>query len=270
MQVVILCGGQGTRLQEETQFRPKALVEIGGYPVLWHVMKIYASYGFNEFVLCLGYKGEMIKRYFIDYEMLRNDLRITTGPVKSVSVLGSREQEDWTITCADTGTDTPTGGRIHRIKPFIPNDDDTFMLTYCDSLGNIDIRNLLDFHHSSRKIATVTGVRPPSRFGELQMDGDMATGFTKGVPVKAGWIDGGFFVFNKRIFDYLDDQSWLSGDVRDLQDGSGAPTLQRLVNDEELSVYRHDGLWECMDTQREMEMLTEMWKTGQAAWRTWT
>ena len=270
MQVVILCGGQGTRLQEETQFRPKALVEIGEYPILWHVMKIFTSYGFNEFILCLGYKGEMIKRYFVDYEVMRKDLRITTGPMKSVAVLGDQEQENWTVTCVDTGADTPTGGRIHHIKQFIPEDDDAFMLTYCDSLGNIDIRHLVDFHHKAGRIATVTGVRPPSRFGELQMDGNIATSFTKGAPVKAGWIDGGFFVFDRRIFDYLDDSCWLSGDVRDVGDGSGAPTLQRLIDDGELSVYRHEGLWECMDTRREMEMLTTMWKTGQAAWKTWT
>lgn len=269
MQVVILCGGLGTRLQEETQYRPKALVEIGKYPVLWHVMKIYASYGYHDFVLCLGYKGEMIKRYFIDYAILRNDLRITTGSAKNVTVLGNEEQEDWTVTCADTGEDTPTGGRVNRIEQFIPQGDDTFMLTYCDSLGNIDIPALLDFHNKSGKLATVTGVRPPSRFGELQMNGDIATGFTKGVPVKSGWIDGGFFVFNRRIFDYLDDHTWLSGDVRDVQDDAAAPTLQRLISDGELGVFRHDGLWECMDTQREMEMLTEMWKTGKAAWKMW-
>lgn len=270
MQVVILCGGQGTRLQEETQFRPKALVEIGDRPILWHVMKGYARYGFKEFILCLGYKGEMIKRYFLDYEMLENNLRITLGPVKSVSLLDAEEQEDWTITCADTGADTPTGGRIHRIKRFIPDSDTSFFMTYCDGVSNIDIQRLLEFHKEKGKVATVTAVRPPSRWGVLQVDRDLATGFTKGAHMESGWIDGGFFVFNKRIFDYVDDTSWLSGDVRDVQDGRGAATLQRLIRDNELSVYRHDGVWECMDTPREMAMLTEMWRTGQAGWKTWS
>ena len=269
MQVVILCGGQGTRLKDETQFRPKTLVEIGGRPILWHIMKAYAGYGIKDFVLCLGYKGEMIKSYFLDYEMIQNNLRITLGPEKSVSVLETGNQEDWTVTCVDTGTDTPTGGRIHRVRPFIPSGDDTFMLAYCDGVSNIDIQDMLRFHEEKGKVATVAGVRPISRFGELQVDGDLVTRFSKGAHMGSGWIDGGFFVFNRRIFDYLDDTSWLSGDVRDVQEGHGAPTLQRLINDQELSIYRHDGFWQCMDTPREMEMLNEMWKTGQAGWKTW-
>lgn len=268
MQVVILCGGQGTRLKEETQFRPKALVEIGDKPILWHIMKGYAHYGFKDFILCLGYKGDMIKQYFLNYERLQYDLRITLGPEKNVDILGKREQEDWTVTCIDTGIETPTGGRIHRIKPLIQ--DDTFMVTYGDGVSNIDIRKLLHFHHRMGKVATVTAVRPPSRFGVLQIEDGLATRFAKGAHVESGWIDGGYFVFSNRIFGYLDDTSWLSGDVRDVQDGRGAATLQRLIADQELAVYQHEGFWEGMDTLRDLERLTEMWKTGQAGWKTWT
>lgn len=266
MHIIILCGGQGTRLKEETQFRPKALVEIGGRPILWHIMKLYAQHGFRKFILCLGYKGEMIKRYFLDYEVLQNDLTITLGPEKRVTILGAERQEDWTVTCVDTGMDTPTGGRLHRIQSFIP--DETFMVTYGDGVSNLDIRRLLRFHEEKGKIATVTGVRPLSRFGELQVESGLATAFSKGSQVAAGWIDGGFFVFNRRIFEYLDDHAWLSGDVRDVQ-GRATAVLQQLIDDHELAVYEHDGFWECLDTPRDLEILTELWKTGNAEWKTW-
>ncbi len=268
MQIVILCGGQGARLREETQYRPKALVEISGHPVLWHVMKSYGHYGFRDFTLCLGYKGEMIKQYFLDYDVLRHDLNITVGPNKEVTLLNPEGNDEWAVTCVDTGYDTPTGGRIHRIKPYIPDGDDTFMLTYCDGLADIDIRSLLQFHQKMGKIATITAVRPPSRFGVLKIEGNIATGFAKGLHVDSGWIDGGFFVFNKQIFDYLDDTSWLSGDVRDVQDGRRS-TVQKLIADQELAVYKHAGRWQCMDTSREMEVLTELWRTGQAFWKLW-
>jgi glucose-1-phosphate cytidylyltransferase len=269
MQVVILCGGQGTRLKEETQFRPKALVEIGGRPILWHIMKGYAQYGFREFILCLGYKGDMIKRYFLDYDLLQYDVKIRLGATKSIAVLNAEAPENWTVACVDTGFETPTGGRIHRIRSLIPETDDTFMATYCDGVSNIDIGGLLAFHRKRGRVATVTAVRPISRFGVLQVEDDLATGFAKGAHVESGWIDGGFFVFNKRIFEYLDDASWLSGDVRDVQGGRGRATLQRLIEDQELAVYQHDGFWAPMDTPRDLETLTEMWKTGRSDWKVW-
>lgn len=269
MQVVILCGGQGTRLKEETQFRPKALVEIGDHPILWHILKGYGHYGFTDFILCLGYKGDMIKQYFLNFERLHTNLRITLGPTPSVSVLSPEKPEPWSLTCVDTGADTPTGGRIHRIRPFIPATDEIFMVTYGDGVSNVDIHALLAFHKRHGRTATVTAVRPVSRFGTLQIEGELATGFVKGAHVESGWIDGGFFVFDRRIFDYLDDFSWLSGDVRDVKDGRGQATLQQLIGEQQLAVYQHQGFWAAMDTQRDMETLTAIWKTGQAEWKVW-
>ncbi|MBM3262517.1 MAG: NTP transferase domain-containing protein [candidate division Zixibacteria bacterium] len=268
MHVVILCGGQGTRLREETQFRPKALVEVGGRPILWHIMKSYAQYGHHDFVLCLGYKGEMIKRYFLDYDTLQQDIRVTLGMSKAVTLLGQLEQEGWTVTCADTGTETPTGGRIHRIERYMS--EGTFMVTYGDGVSDIDIDDLLRFHRKMGKIATVTGVRPISRFGELQVNRGVATAFAKGTHVSSGWIDGGFFVFERAIFDYLNDNAWLSGDIKAVEDGQNASTLQRLIEDHQLAVYEHDGFWACLDTPRDLEVLAELWKTGHADWKTWT
>ena len=203
MKVVILCGGQGTRLRQETEYRPKPLVQIGGRPILWHIMKIYAHYGFNEFVLCLGYKGRLIKEYFLNYQAMNNDVTLQLGPQKCIAFHGNHEEQDFKVTLADTGDETMTGGRVRRIKPYI--DQDTFMVTYGDGVADIDIEALLDFHQAHDKMATVTAVRPPTRFGILEInDRNVVTSFAE-KPRMEGRISCGFFVFSRKVFDYLDD-----------------------------------------------------------------
>ncbi|MAG47637.1 glucose-1-phosphate cytidylyltransferase [archaeon] len=264
MPVVILCGGYGTRMGRATQDRPKPLVEIGDDPILLHIMKVYSHHGFNDFTLCLGYNGEMIKKYFIDYKVLQNDLSIGLGSKKGVEIFEEKKQENWIVNCINTGIDTPTGGRIHRIKNFIRGKD--FMVTYGDGVSNINIKDLLEYHHTRGKIATVTAVRPPARFGELEIEDGLVKSFSKGEQMKSGWIDGGFFVFNKGIFEYLNDDSWLSGDVKEEKDGPNSSTLQKLISDEELVAYQHGEFWGCMDNPRDLKTLTKMWKSGKAKW----
>jgi len=201
--VVILCGGLGTRLKEETEYKPKPMVEIGNRPILWHVMKIYAHYGFKDFVLCLGYKGELIKEYFFNYDILNNDFTIKLGQEKKITMHNSLEESDWNVTLADTGNSTLKGARLKKIEKYIP--DDVFMVTYGDGVGNINIKKLLDFHKQHGKIATVTGVRPPSLFGELVVEDNRALIFAEKPQASAGLINGGFFVLNRKIFDYLTD-----------------------------------------------------------------
>ncbi|MFH1003292.1 MAG: glucose-1-phosphate cytidylyltransferase [Chloroflexota bacterium] len=254
--VVILCGGMGTRLREETEYKPKPMVEIGGRPILWHIMKIYAHYGFKDFVLCLGYKGEVIKEYFLNYQALSNDFTIRLGPEKAVTWHGTPEENGWSITLADTGDNTMKGGRLKRIEKYIK--EDTFMVTYGDGVGDIDIQKLLDFHQQHGKIGTVSGVRPPSLFGELLLDGHRARLFSEKPQTSTGLINGGFFVFNRRFFDYLSD-----GDNCDLERGP----LERLTAEGELMVHVHDGQWACMDTYRDVEYLSRLWQQNQAFWK---
>ena len=258
MKVVILCGGLGTRLREETEFRPKPMVYIGNRPILWHIMKIYAHYGYNEFILCLGYKGEMIKEYFYNYEILNSDFTIELGEHKHIIVHNQVTEKGWKITLADTGDKSLKGARLKMIEKYIP--DDTFMVTYGDGVADIDISALVAFHKSHGKIATVTGVKPVSRFGELKVEGNVVTRFMEKPEISRARISGGFFVFNRRIFDYLK-----VDDPQDLEVG----TLDRIAMERELMVYDHPGFWACMDTLRDVEYLNNLWNSGQAKWKVW-
>jgi glucose-1-phosphate cytidylyltransferase len=255
MNVVILAGGLGSRLAEETELKPKPMVEIGGYPILWHIMKHYAHYDFKDFYIALGYKGEMIKRYFIDYSGLSGSMTINlaSGEVET----GSKECEDWIVHLVDTGNKTLTGGRVKRLEPALKQE--TFMVTYGDGVSNINFSDLVRFHKKHGRVATVTAVRPPARFGGLIFDGDLVTEFTEKPQIGEGWINGGFLVFEPAIFDYL------SGDQNSLE----ADALERLASDKQLVAYRHDGFWQCMDTMRDKLLLESLWKNGQTPWKVW-
>ncbi|MFH2068778.1 MAG: glucose-1-phosphate cytidylyltransferase [Candidatus Omnitrophota bacterium] len=257
MKVVILCGGRGTRLKEETEFRPKPLVEVGGRPILWHIMKIYAHYGFNDFILCLGYKGEMIREYFLNYEIRNVDFTLQLGKSK-VKVYNKSREENWRITFVDTGERAQTGTRVKRIERYI--DSDTFMLTYGDGVADVKIDDIIKYHQKQGKIGTITGVHPPSRFGELLLDDSRIVKFNEKPQVKKGFINGGFFVFQKKFFRYLkdDDDCYLEREP-----------LEKLVTDRQLSAYRHNGFWQCMDTQRELDILNQLWATDKAPWKVW-
>ena len=257
IKVVILCGGMGTRLREETEYKPKPLVEIGGKPILWHIMKNYSHYGFKDFVLCLGYKGEMIKEYFYNYEILNNDFTIELGKHK-VQIHNSHDEFGWKITLIDTGEKALKGARLKKIEKYI--DSDTFMVTYGDGVANINISDLLKFHNNHGKIATLTGVKPPSRFGALSIKGDKINKFIEKPQAIEGLINGGFFVFNKRIFDYLDDKNSC-----DLEIG----TLDKLAQEGELMLYKHLDDWMCMDTLRDMQYLQKLWQSNKAFWKIW-
>ncbi len=260
MQTIILCGGLGTRLREETEYRPKPMVKIGDKPILWHIMKTYATYGHKDFVLTLGYKGEMIKDYFLHYETMISDVTLELGNPGSFCIHGLHDETGWNITLANTGERTLKGGRIKRVEKYIR--DDVFMLTYGDGVADIDISDLLSFHKSHGKIGTVTGVRPIARFGELMVDGDKVISFKEKpqVSFKGGLISGGFFVFNRGIFDYLSED-----ENCDFEHGP----LEKLASQNELMVYRHDGFWYCMDTLRDTEMLNSIWQSGDAPWVKW-
>ncbi|HOW43021.1 MAG TPA: glucose-1-phosphate cytidylyltransferase [Candidatus Omnitrophota bacterium] len=256
--VVILCGGRGTRLSEETELRPKPLIEIGGRPILWHIMKTYAAYGFTDFVLCLGYKGEMIKEYFLNYEAMNNDCTITLGKKNSIEFHTDHLENGWSITLVDTGLDTMTGSRVKKIEPYI--DSDCFMLTYGDGVADVNVKDLLAFHRARKKIGTVTGVHPSSRFGELIIDGGKVISFSEKPQTTNGFINGGFFIFKKRIFDYIGkgDQVYLEREP-----------LEQLASDGQLAVYLHEGFWQCMDTRRELDLLNRLWDEGKAPWKVW-
>ncbi|MBI3021778.1 MAG: glucose-1-phosphate cytidylyltransferase [Candidatus Omnitrophica bacterium] len=258
MKVVILCGGLGTRLREETEYRPKPMVPIGGRPILWHIMNRYAAYGFHEFILCLGYKGEMIKDYFLRYRTHTSDFTLKLGLDGEAAVeyhSPSRERE-WSVTFVDTGERAMTGARIKRIERFI--DGETFLLTYGDGLADINLSALLAFHRRHGRIATVTGVHPgSSRFGELALDGDRIVQFVEKPEAHDGYISGGFFVFQREFFRYVseDDDCVLE-----------RKPLQQLTKDGQLMAYRHHGYWQCMDTYRDYQQLNEVWERGQAPW----
>lgn len=255
MNVVILAGGLGSRLAEETEVKPKPLVEVGGYPILWHIMKSYAHHGFKDFVIALGYKGEMIKRYFLDYSALSGSMTInlTSGEVET----GNKECEDWTVHLVDTGLKTLTGGRVKRLEPWLKKE--TFMVTYGDGVSDINFSDLLRFHKAHGRIATVTAVRPPARFGGLIFEGDLVAEFTEKPQIGEGWINGGFLVFEPAVFDYL------SGDNSSLE----ADALERLATDKQLVAYRHDRFWQCMDTVRDKLLLESLWQSGEVPWKVW-
>lgn len=253
MKTVILCGGLGTRLAEETQVKPKPMVEIGGKPILWHVMKIYDQFGFKDFVLPLGYKGEKIKSYFLNYHMLSGNCSVNTltGHVD----YEQERQENWDVHMFETGKDTLTGGRLKRLESHL-RPSGTFMLTYGDGVANVDIEQLVRFHRQHGKIATMTTVRPSARFGTMQFDGDRITEFTEKSQTDAGWINGGFFVFEPEIFDYLENDSTIL---------ERAP-LEKLAQENQLMAFKHDGFWQCMDTLRDKLLLEERFHNKQTDW----
>ena len=255
MKVVILAGGLGTRLSEETELKPKPMVEIGGRPILWHIMKIYAHHGFKEFFVALGYKGEVIKHYFLDYYSLSGSMTINLANGRVQVHEGSRE--DWTVHLVDTGLNTLTGGRVKRLEPWLK--DETFMVTYGDGVSDIDLKALLQFHRSHGKLATVTAVRPPARFGGLVFKGDLISKFTEKPQIGEGWINGGFIVFEPGVFKYLEDD----------QTSLEAHGMEKLAADGQLAAYRHDRFWQCMDTLRDLRMLEGMWQSGKPQWKVW-
>lgn len=258
MKVVILCGGLGTRLREETEYRPKPMVAIGTKPILWHIMKIYSYYGFNDFILCLGYKGNIIKEYFYNYEIFNNDFTIELGQHRSVRVHNSHSEAGWKITLVDTGEKALKGARLKKIEKYI--DSDTFMVTYGDGLADININDLLKFHEKHGKIATLTGVMPPSRFGNLLVNGDVIENFVEKPQTVGQFVNGGFFVFNRMIFNDL-----TYDDSCDLEMG----ILDKLAEKGELMMYRHPKEWMCMDTIRDVEYLNNLWSSDKAFWKIW-
>jgi glucose-1-phosphate cytidylyltransferase len=255
MKVVILAGGLGTRLAEETEVKPKPMVAIGGRPILWHIMKHYAQYGHDEFVIALGYKGEVIKRYFMDYVDLNGRLTLS---LKDRRVdRHDAHPEQWTVHLVDTGAQTETGGRLKRLAPMLS--DGTFMVTYGDGVSNVDLHKLLQFHRAHGRLATLTAVRPPARFGGLEFEGDRVCRFTEKPQIGEGWINGGFLVLEPGVLDYIE------GDQTDI---ARAP-MEQLARDGELMAYRHEEFWQCMDTFRDVRLLETLWARGSAPWAVW-
>ena len=260
MKAVLLAGGLGTRMREETEFRPKPMVEVGGKPVLWHIMKIFSTFGVTDFVVCTGYRGDVIKDYFLDYEARNNDFTITLGRSHEIVFHDQHLESDWRVTVADTGATAQTGSRVRQIERYV-RDSDRFIVTYGDGLADVDISKLLDFHRDHGKVATITTVRPLSRFGMVDVAGDQIVRRFREKPQVDDWVSAGFFVFDQRIFDYLggpDDDLVLE------QEPLGA-----LAAKGELAAYQHDGFWQPMDTYREFVMLNELWDSGAAPWKVW-
>lgn len=255
MKTVILAGGLGTRLSEETQVRPKPMVEVGGHPMLWHIMNSYAHHGFIDFIVALGYKGDSIKDYFLNFHTRNSNLSIdlATGQTK----IKEGSQTPWKVNLVDTGLSTQTGGRIKRLSDWL--DEEVFMLTYGDGVANLDLRALLDFHRSHGKLATVTAVRPPARFGGLALNGDSVTRFMEKPQAGDGWINGGFFVLDRRVLEFIDGDNTLWE----------REPLERLADRGQLQAFRHEGFWQPMDTLRERNLLEDMWTSGQAPWKVW-
>ncbi len=255
MKVAILAGGWGSRLAEETQIIPKPMVEIGGKPILWHIMRHYAHYGFKDFVIALGYKGEIIKKYMVDYCALHSDIRVNlqTG---HLDMYGGTKP-DWNVELIDTGLKTMTGGRIKRLEPYL--DGGTFMLTWGDGVSNVDLQDLLAFHRSHGKLATLTAVRPPARYGHMEFDGDRIASFTEKPQAGEGWINGAFFVLEPQVFNYIE------GDSTQWE----KEPLENLAKDGQLMAYRHTSFWQCMDTLREKYILESLWQSGNPPWKVW-
>lgn len=258
MKTAILCGGLGTRIREETEYKPKPLVLVGSKPIIWHIMKLYARYGYNEFVLCLGYKGELLKEYFYKYEMLNSDFTVTLGQDNTIEKHTNHLETDWKITLVDTGLNAQKGARLKKIERFI--DTDNFMVTYGDGVADVDINKLVEFHESHGKMATVTGVHPPARFGELLANSKKVETFSEKPQTSYGHINGGFFIFKKEILNYLKEE-----DNCDLEYG----ILEEFAQKGELMMYEHNGFWQCMDNLRDMELLNKLWNTGKAPWKIW-
>ncbi len=259
IQVVILCGGKGTRIKEMTDTIPKPMVEIGGRPILWHIMKWYSFYGYNKFIACLGYKGHKIKEYFFNYEIKHSDITIDLGRKNNVFLHNIHTEDNWQITLADTGEESMTGSRIKQIEKYI-NGSEIFMLTYGDGLSDVNINKLVEFHKSHGKIGTITGVHPPSRFGELLLKGNQVVKFNEKPQTSEGRINGGFFVFNKELFKYV------SEDENCIFERT---PLENLARDGQLMMYKHDDFWQPMDTLRDMEYLEKLWAETTCPWRKW-
>jgi glucose-1-phosphate cytidylyltransferase len=260
MKVVILCGGRGSRIRDANELLPKPMLPIGGKPILWHIMKLYAHHGFDRFVLCLGYRGWLIKEFFLNYSAMTNDVVVQLGPNRAVEISGDRNEEAWNVTLAETGEAADTGGRVIAVRRYVENDD-LFLLTYGDGVADVDLRALVDFHRAHGKIATVTAVRPPGRFGELGIAGDVVSEFNEKPQASGGFINGGFFVCDaRRIWKYLE-----GGPLMVLEQ----EPMRSLAADGELVAFRHAGFWQPMDTLREYTMLNEMWDSGRAPWKVW-
>ena len=260
MKAVILCGGQGTRIREASDSLPKPMLPIGDKPVVWHIMKTYATHGVKDFVLCLGYKGWLIKEFFLNYQAMTNDVTVSLGASPSVTIQGNRSDEDWTVTLAETGDQTMTGGRVAAIRRYVENDPQ-FCLTYGDGIADLDVGALLAFHQREGKVATVTAVRPPGRFGELRVDGPLVSEFAEKPQTTEGFINGGFFVCDsRRIWDYV------GTDPRTVFEQE---PMQKLVADDQLSAFPHAGFWQPMDTLREFNLLNDLWASGAAPWKKW-
>jgi glucose-1-phosphate cytidylyltransferase len=257
MKTLILAGGVGSRLSEETDVRPKPMVEIGHRPILWHILKIYAHYGYKDFLVALGYKGEHIKRYMADYASLSTNLTVDlkAGTVEAHKADG--DAEDWTVGLIDTGRHTETGGRMLKIAPYL--DGDTFMMTFGDGVSDVDINRLVEFHRAHGKLATLTAVRPPARFGHVELEGDQVAEFSEKPQVGEGWINGGFFVLDRKVLDYID------GEETHFQ----REPLERLARDGQLMAFKHTSFWQCMDTLRDKILLQQLWDSEEAPWKVW-
>ena len=255
MKAVILAGGMGTRISEETALRPKPMVEIGGKPILWHILKIYSAHGINDFVICLGYKGYMVKEYFANYFLHMSD--VTFDMANNKMEVHSAHSEPWKVTLVDTGDETMTGGRLKRIKPYLGDED--FCFTYGDGVGDINIRKLIAFHQSHGKLATLTATQPPGRFGSLRLNNSLVEGFQEKPQGDGGWINGGFFVLSPKVIDFVDDDTTVWE----------REPMERLARDGQLAAYQHDGFWQPMDTLRDKTLLQQLWESGSAPWKSW-
>jgi glucose-1-phosphate cytidylyltransferase len=260
MKAVILCGGQGTRIRDASELLPKPMLPIGGKPIVWHIMKSYARHGVREFVLCLGYRGWVIKEFFLNYRAMTTDLTVTLGRHDALEFHGRHDEEDWKVTLAETGEETMTGGRVAAVRRYVEGDE-LFLLTYGDGVSDVDVAQTIAFHRRHGKVATVTAVRPPGRFGEMSIDGGAVTEFNEKPQATEGFINGGFFVLDgRRVWDYL------GTDPRTVLERE---PLRRLAQDRELVAFPHVGFWQPMDTAREYGLLNELWATGKAPWKTW-
>lgn len=255
MKIVILCGGLGARLREETEYKPKPMVEIGGRPILWHIMKIYSTYGFNDFILCLGYKQHMVREYFLNYEYMNNDFTINLSSREKIVYHGVHD-ENWNVTLVDTGLETKKGTRVKKIEPYIK--EDKFMLTYGDGVGDINIKKLSQFHSKSGKLATFTGVHPISRFATINLDEKGEITAWKEKREIEEYINAGFFVLQRTIFRYLNDDCELEEEP-----------MEQLAREGQVAMYKHDGFWHCMDTYRDYMFLQSLWEKEKAPWKIW-
>lgn len=258
--VVILCGGKGTRLREETEFRPKPMIQVGDRPMIWHIMKTYAHYGFHNFMLCLGYKGEMIREYFFNYDWNHSDVMLELGNKRVTKLRNGHDEEQWRLWLIDTGAETMTGGRLKRLASHL--DDmgaDLFLGTYGDGVCDVNVADVLAYHRSHGKLATVTAVRPASRFGEMIIEDNLVTYFQEKPQTSEGWINGGYFVLHRKVLDLIEDDDTVFE----------AEPLKALATMGELAVYKHDGFWQCMDTYRELELLNDLYTSGKARWKVW-